>query len=138
MLKQIPNGGAVMKTISIFLALINSLFAGFLIALDLSYNEIHLSNLWWSFLKLSTAALIIVVGVSAWLEVMGLIKTGPVLLGGLFLIALGPATIMWAIHLALTTGDMEYNMVVFSASLMIQGLASLLGAATATRNATAS
>jgi hypothetical protein len=138
MLEQIPNGGAIMKTVSIFLALINSLFAGFLIALDLSYNEIHLGNLWWSFLKLSTAALIIVVGVSAWLEVMGLIKTGPVLLGGLFLIALGPATIMWAIHLALTTGKIEYNMVVFSASLMIQGLASLLGAATATRNATAS
>ena len=127
-----------MKTISIFLALINSLFAGFLIALDLSYNEVHLSNLWWSFLKLSTATLIIVIGISTWLEVMGLIKAGPVLVGGLFLIALGPATIMWAIHLALTTGDMEYYMVVFSVSLMIQGLASLLGTVSETRNATAS
>lgn len=127
-----------MKTISIFLALINSLFAGFLIALDLSYNEVHLGSLWWSFLKLSTATLIIMIGISTWLEIMGLIKVGPVLLGGLFLVALGPATIMWAIHLALTTGDMEYSMVVFSISLIIQGLASLLGAAGETRNATAS
>lgn len=47
-----------MKTISIFLALINSLFAGFLIALDLSYNEIHIGTLWWSLLKLGTASLI--------------------------------------------------------------------------------
>jgi hypothetical protein len=138
MLKQIPNGGAVMKTISIFLALINSLFAGFLIALDLSYHEVHLGNLWWSFLKLSTATLIIVIGVSTWLEIMGLIKVGLVLLGSLFLIALGPATIMWAIHLALTTDNVEYNMVIFSVSLIIQGLASLLGAAGETRNATAS
>ena len=127
-----------MKTASIFLALVNSLFAGFLIALDLSYNEIHLSNLWWSFLKLSTASLIIVIGISTWLEVMGLIKTGPVLLGGLFLIALGPATIVWSIHLALTTGNMEYQMAVYSVSLIIQGMTSLLGVASEPRNATAS
>jgi hypothetical protein len=79
-----------------------------------------------------------VIGISTWLEVMGLIKVGLVLLGGLFLVALGPATIMWAIHLALTTGNVEYNMVIFSVSLIIQGLASLLGAAGETRNATAS
>src|SRR5436190_21940204 len=138
MLKQIPNGGTVMKTASIFLALVNSLFAGFLIALDLSYNEIHLSNLWWSLLKLSTASLIIVIGISTWLEVMGLIKKGPVLLGGLFLIALGPATIVWSIHLALTTGHMEYQMAVYSVSLIIQGMTSLLGVASEPRNATAS
>ena len=127
-----------MKTASIFLALVNSLFAGFLIALDLSYNEIHLSNLWWSFLKLSTASLIIVIGISTWLEVMGLIKTGPVLLGGLFLIALGPATIVWSIHLALTTGNMEYHMAIYSSSLIIQGIASLLGVASESRNVTVS
>ena len=127
-----------MKTVSIFLALVNSLFAGFLIALDLSYNEIHLGNLLWSTTKLSTASFIIVIGVSTWLEVMGLIKTGPILLGGLFLIGLGPATIVWAVHLALTTGNMEYHMAVYSGSLIIQGLASLLGTASGTRNAIAS
>lgn len=116
-----------MKTISIFLALINSLFAGFLIALDLSYNGFLQGSPWWSLLKLSTASLIIVIGVSAWLGEMGLLRSGPVLLGGLFLIALGPATIVWAIHLALTTGDVEVHMVVYAMSLMAQGMSSLFG-----------
>jgi hypothetical protein len=127
-----------MKTISIFLALINSLFAGFLIALDLSYNEIHLGTLWWSLLKLSTASSIIVIGIAIWLEVMGLIKPGPILLGGLFLIALGPATIVWAIHVALTTGNVEYHMAVYAGSLMVQGMASLFGFAEESRKLTAS
>jgi hypothetical protein len=116
-----------MKTISIFLALINSLFAGLLIALDLSYHGFLQGTPWWSLLKLSTAALIIVVGVSVWLGEMGLLPTGPVLLGGLFLFALGPVTIVWTIHVALTTGDMEYYMAAYGMSLMIQGMASLMG-----------
>jgi len=124
-----------MKTVSIFLALVNSLFAGFLIALDLSYNGVHRGILWWSLIKLSTASLIIVVGVSTWLGAVGLIQPGPILLGSLFLIALGPATIVWAIHVALTTGDVEYHMAVYGTSLMVQGMASLLGIAGEPRNA---
>jgi len=127
-----------MKTISIFFALINSLFAGFLILLDLSYNGIHLDVLWWSLLKLSTASVIVVIGVTVWLEVMGMIQPNPILLGSLFLIALGPATIVWAIHLALTTGDMEYHMAVYGCSLIVQGLASLLGFAGESKKLTAS
>ncbi len=116
-----------MKTVSIFLALLNSLFAGFLIALDLSYNGIHRADLWWSLLKLSTASLIIVTGISTWLGAMELIPPGPIVLGGLFLFALGPATIVWAIHVALTTGTTEVHMAIYGVSLMIQGVASLLG-----------
>ena len=116
-----------MKTISIFLALINSLFAGLLIALDLSYHGFLQDTPWWSLLKLSTAALIILVGVSVWLGEMGVLPPGPILLGGLFLFALGPATIVWAIHVALTTGNIEFHMAFYGASLMVQGLASLLG-----------
>jgi hypothetical protein len=127
-----------MKTISIFFALINLLFAGFLILLDLSYNGIHLNILWWSLIKLSTASAIIVIGITVWLEVMGLIRPGPVLLGGLFLIALGPATIVWAIHVALATGKVEYHMAVYAVSLMIQGMASLFGFAEESQKATAS
>jgi len=127
-----------MKTISIFLALINSLFAGCLIALDLSYNGIQLGILWWSLLKLSTASLIIIIGIAVWLEAMGMIRPNPILLGSLFLIALGPATIVWALHLALTTGDMEYHMAVYACSLTVQGMASLFGFAEESRKATAS
>lgn len=127
-----------MKTVSIFLALVNSLFAGFLIALDLSYHGIHQSIPWWSLLKWSAASLVIVVGASAWLEVIGVLPPGPVLLGSLFLVALGPSTIVWAIHVALTTGDLEYHMAVYGGSLMIQGITSLLGEAGDARNVTAS
>jgi hypothetical protein len=127
MLEEIPIGGAVVKTISIFLALINLLFAGFLIALDLSYKGIQPGNWWWSVMKLSTASLIIVIGISAWLAVMGTIPQGPVLLGSVFLIAVGPATMVWALHVAMTTGNMKYHMVVFAASLIAQGVSSLLG-----------
>jgi hypothetical protein len=118
-----------MKTVSIFLALLNSLFAGFLILLDLSYNGLHPGSLGWSFLKLSAASSIILIGISAWMVEMGLLRPAPILLGGLFLIALGPATLVWAVHVALTTGHLEFHMVVYAVSLMAQGLASLLGSA---------
>jgi hypothetical protein len=127
-----------MKTISLFLALINSLFAGFLIALDLSYHGFLQGLWWWSLLKLSIAAWIIVIGVSTWLGEMGILSPGAVMLGGLCLIALGPATIVWAIHVALTTGVIEYHMVIYAMSLLVQGMASLLGMAGETRNVPAS
>lgn len=122
-----------MKTISIFLALINSLFAGLLIAVDLSYHGFLQGTWWWSLLKLSAAGMIIIVGVCVWLSEMGVLSSGPVLLGGVFLIALGPATIVWAVHVALTTGTIEFHMAVYGVSLMVQGLASLMGAAEARR-----
>lgn len=60
-----------MKTVSIFLALMNSIFAGFLIVLDLSNNGIHQSLLLWTLIKLSAASLVIVVGVFTWLGYPG-------------------------------------------------------------------
>jgi hypothetical protein len=118
-----------MKTISIFLALINSIFAAFLIALDLSYHGFLQGIWWWSMLKLSAAGTIIIVGLCVWLSEMGVLSPSLVLLGGVFLIALAPATIVWAIHVALTTGVIELHMVVYGVSLMVQGLASLMGVA---------
>jgi len=126
-----------MKTVSIFLALINSLFAGLLIAVDLSYYGFMQGIWWWSLLKLSAACLVIVVGISVWLGEMGVLSPGPVLLGGVFLIALGPATLVWTAHVALVTGGIEYDMVVYGISLMVQGMACLLGTGVS-RNATAS
>ena len=46
-----------MKTVSIFLALVNSIFAGFLIVLDLSSHGVDQSILWWMLIKLSAASL---------------------------------------------------------------------------------
>ena len=116
-----------MKTISIFLALVNAIFAGILIAHDLSTHGIHASILGWTLIKLSAASLVIAIGASAWLGVMGTIPPGPVLLGNLLLVALGPATVVWTLHVALTTGDIDYDIAVFGGSLLMQGFTSLLG-----------
>jgi hypothetical protein len=138
MLGNILNGGAVMKTISIFLALVNSLFAGLLIALSLSGSEIHQAAVWWSLTKILAALAIIMIGVLTWLGIMRSSQGSLIPLGSLFLVALGAGTVVWTLHLALVTGDMEYYMVVYGASLMMQGMASLLGFSGGSRDVTAS
>jgi hypothetical protein len=54
----------------------------------------------------------------------------------LFLVALGAATVAWTFHLVLVTRDMEYYMVVYGGSLIMQGIASLFGFAGDGRNIT--
>ncbi|MFN8387893.1 MAG: hypothetical protein U0X92_15945 [Anaerolineales bacterium] len=123
-----------MKTVSIFLALVNSIFAGFLIVLDLSSHGVDQSILWWMLIKLSAASLVIAVGVFTWLGITGIVQPGLVLLGNVFLVALGPAVTVWTLHVALVTGDVEYYMAVYGGALLMQGLASLLGFASESRN----
>ncbi|MCI0550477.1 MAG: hypothetical protein L0287_05950 [Anaerolineae bacterium] len=116
-----------MKTISIFLALINSLLAGLLIVFSLSGSEIHQAAAWWLLTKLLAGSSIIVIGVLTWLGSISTIKPSLMALSSLFLVALGAATVMWTLHLGLVTGDMEYYMFMYGGSLMVQGTASLFG-----------
>src|SRR5215510_7179267 len=111
MLGQIPFGGAVMKTISIFLALINSILAGLLLAYALSGNELREAEAWWLITKVLAALSVIAIGALTWL---GSVRNAiPVILplSSLFLVALGAATTVWTIHLAIMRGDMEYYMI---------------------------
>lgn len=116
-----------MKTISIFLSFINALLAGLLIIFSLSTNEIYHTEVWWSFIKMAASLTVIALGVVTWLASMNESNTGVVLLGGVILVVLGAVTIVWTIHLAIINGDMEYYMIGYGASLMAQGMASLLG-----------
>ena len=116
-----------MKTISIFLALINSLLAGLLIIYSLSESEIHQVVTWWLLIKVLAGLSVIVVGVLTWVGSITTIRASLMALSSLFLVALGAATIMWTLHLALVTSDMEYYMFIYGGSLMIQGAASLFG-----------
>ena len=127
-----------MKTISIFLALVNSSLAGLLLAYNLSGGEIHQVEVWWFLTKVSTALGVIAVSVLLWLGSMRAIRPSLISLGSLFLVALGAATIVWTFHLALVTGDMEYYMIVYGGSLMMQGMASLFGLIEGSRNFTPS
>ena len=116
-----------MKTISIFLALINSLVAGLLIAFSLSGSEIRQAAAWWTVMKTLAAFSVIVIGALTWLASMRTVRQGLMSLGSLLLVALGTATIVWTLHLTLVTGDAEYYMLVYGGSLIVQGTSSLLG-----------
>ena len=125
-----------MKTISIFLALINSLMAGLILAFSLSPTEISQAAAWWSFTKIAAASSVILVAVITWVGNARTASAGLISLCSLFLVALGAATIVWTFHLVLVTGDMEFYMVVYGGSLIVQGMASLFGFADDSRNIT--
>jgi hypothetical protein len=125
-----------MKTISIFLALVNSLLAGLILAFSLSPTQIGQAAAWWSFTKIVAACSVILVGVLTWLGSARTISAGLTSLCSLFLVALGAATIVWTFHLALTTGDVEFHMIVYGGSLIVQGMASVFGLAGDSRHIT--
>jgi hypothetical protein len=116
-----------MKTISIFLALVNSLLAGLILAFSLSPTEIGQTAAWWSFTKVLAACSVILVGTIMWLGSARPINHSLLSLCSLFLVALGSATIVWTFHIALATGDLEFHLVVYGGSLFVQGMASLFG-----------
>ena len=116
-----------MKTISIFLALVNSLLAGLILAFSLSPTEISQTEAWWSFTKITAASSVIFVGLLTWFGSARTIRAGLMALCSLFLVALGAATIVWTFHLALVSGDIEFYMVIYGGSLAVQGMASLFG-----------
>jgi len=123
-----------MKTVSIFLALVNSLVAGLLIAFSLSGSEIRQVAAWWTLLKTLSAFSVIVIGVLTWLASMRTVRPGLMSLGSLLLVALGTATMVWTLHLALVTGDAEYYMLVYGGSLILQGTSSLFDVLQEPRN----
>ena len=127
-----------MKTISIFLSLINSLLAGVILLASLTGSEVHDALLLWLMTKIFAALGIIVIGIITWLGSVSAIKPNLMALSSVSLVALGAGTVVWTIHLAIVTGDMEYYMIVYGISLIIQGLASLFGFAEESRNMTAS
>jgi hypothetical protein len=138
MLKANSNGGIVMKTLSIFLALINALMAGLVLAFSLSPSELRETTTWWSLTKITATSSVILVAVITWLGSARTVNLGLMSLCSVFLVALGAATIVWTFHLALLSGDIEYYMVVYGGSLGLQGMASLFGFADNNRSITAS
>lgn len=116
-----------MKTLSIFLALVNSLLAGLILVFSLSSTEVSQVEAWWLFVKVTAAASVILIGVLTWFGSARTISAGLMALCSLFLVALGAATIVWTFHLALVSGDPEFYMALYGGSLGAQGMASLFG-----------
>jgi hypothetical protein len=116
-----------MKTISMFLALINSIVTGFLLALTLSIAQIQNIQFLWSLTKFAAGMSVITIGVITWVAGARPVASSLLPLAGLFLVILGTGTLVWTIQRGLLTGNMEYSMPFFGGSLMAQGLTSLLG-----------
>jgi hypothetical protein len=116
-----------MKVISIFLALINSLLAGLLITFLVTSASFPVSMAWWSALRILLALFIIFVGLFSWASMIVPIQPFILALGSLFLVGIGPATMVWTFHKASLTGHMEYYMLIYGASLFVQGCSLLLG-----------
>lgn len=118
-----------MKTISIFLALINSLLAGLLIMFLVSSVDFRVAATLWSAIKIGVAASVIAIGVLTWIHAVGSIHPSVLAVSSLFLVSLGAATVVWTFHRAQVTGDMEYYMVLYGGSLFMQGFSLLFGLA---------
>ena len=116
-----------MKTLSIFLALVNALLAGLVVAFSLSPTEFHQTETWWSFAKMTAASSVIFIGMLTWLGSMRPLRPGLIALCSLYLVALGAATVVWTFHLVLVGGDIEFHRIVYGGSLALQGMASLFG-----------
>lgn len=116
-----------MKTISIFLALINSLLAGLILLFSLSPTEARQAETWWLFTKMTAASSVILAGGITWLGGARPIRKELMALCSLFLVALGAAIFVWTFQLGLFSGDMRLYMILYGGSLAVQGMACQFG-----------
>jgi hypothetical protein len=49
------------------------------------------------------------------------------LMAGLLLVLLGTGSAMWGLHLSILSGDVKNVMILFGGSLVLQGIASIVG-----------
>lgn len=114
-----------MKTLSIFLALINSLLAGLLITFLISSPNFPSSPTAWSVLRILIAGTVIVIGLLTWADGMSHIHPGLMALAGIALIVIGTGTVVWIFERILMTGHLEFHMIIYGGSLFIEGIALL-------------
>lgn len=115
-----------MKTISILLALVNSLAAGLVIAASLpAVHILRPAASLWNLTKVAGSIAIIVAGLLFWIMTERTGHETLILLTGLFLVALGTASAVWTIHLALANGSLKDYMFLYGGSLATQGATSV-------------
>lgn len=116
-----------MKVLSIFLALVNSLMAGLVLLSCISISNLRWDELGWLAVRVTTGVLVILTGVLTFRD--GTQGTGPekMLAAGLLLMVLGTGSVMWGLHLSIVSGDVKNVMILFGGSLVLQGIASIVG-----------
>ena len=116
-----------MKVLSILLALVNSLVAGLVLLSCISVSSLQWDGLVWLTVRVGTGALVILAGALTFLDGTQTIGPSKMLVVGLGLIMLGVSSAMWGVHLTLVSGDVKNVMILFGGSLVIQGIASIVG-----------
>jgi len=116
-----------MKVLSILLALVNSLVAGLVLLSCISVSNLSWDGLGWLAVRVATGMLVISAGVLTFRDGTQGIGPGKMLITGLLLVLLGAGSAMWGLHLSLVSGDIKNVMILFGGSLVLQGIASIVG-----------
>ena len=119
-----------MKTVAILLALINSLAAGLVIAASIPSVQPHGQvlkpvALMLSAMRVGISIGIIAAGILTWVAVSRTTQHSLMFATGLFLVALGTASGVWTVHLALSDGHVKDQLFLYGGSLTMQGIAAL-------------
>ena len=118
-----------MKVLSILLALVNSLAAGLVLLSCVSISNLSWDGLSWLAARVATGTLVILTGILTFRDGAQPIGPGKMLVAGLILILLGASSAMWGVHLSIISGDVKNVMILFGGSLVLQGIASVVGLA---------
>lgn len=116
-----------MKVLSILLALINMLMAGLVLLSCISVSNLRLDGLGWLASRVTTGVLVILVGMLTFRDGTRGVGLGKMLAAGLLLVTLGTGSTMWGLHLTIISGEVKNAIFLFGSSLVLQGIASILG-----------
>ena len=116
-----------MKVLSILLALVNSLMAGLVLLSCLSVTSLRWEGLGWLAARVTAGVLVILAGLMTLRDGMRPVLPGKMLTAGLLLVLLGAGSAMWGLHLTIISGDVKNVMILFGGSLVLQGIASIVG-----------
>lgn len=112
-----------MKVISILLAFLNSLMGALLILSCFSASE----TLGWVTTKTSAGTLAIYFGALTYKDALQPIRQNRMLLNGLLIVIISVSGFVWGLHWSISSGDIKLTLLLFSGSLFLQGLASIIG-----------
>jgi hypothetical protein len=116
-----------MKVLSILLALVNSLVAGLVLLSCISVSNLSWDGIGWLAVRVATGVLVILAGILTFRDGAQPIGPGMMLMAGLSLVLLGTGSVMWGLHLSILSGDVKNVMILFGGSLVLQGIASIVG-----------
>lgn len=118
-----------MKTISMFLGLMNALVTVIFLIITVDPQNARLEHPMWVLAKMGAGAFVIAVCYLAWVSCIRVVDVRTLALCGLALTMLGVATTTWVVQVGIIRGDMLMKLTVYGFSITVQGIAVLLSMA---------